>query len=94
MASTKAVNIRVRGRVQGVGFRYYILRNARALGLRGYVRNEPIGNEVSIYAEGDPGAIEELIRLARKGPLAARVDEIFVDEVSPSNQWQDFQILL
>ncbi len=93
MKALKAVTIRVYGRVQGVGFRYFILRNAQALGLRGYVRNEPSGNEVFIYAEGEPEAIDRLIALARKGPLAARVDQVEIEEVSPSHQWQDFQVV-
>ena len=67
----------VSGVVQGVGFRMYAQRQARSLGLRGYVRNLPSG-EVEIVAEGDADAIEKLIAWARIGPPAADVEDVRV----------------
>jgi acylphosphatase len=62
----------VHGRVQGVGFRYFVKQTAEALGVRGYVRNEDDGG-VFVYAVGDPDAISALAGALRKGPLLAEV---------------------
>jgi acylphosphatase len=62
----------VRGRVQGVGFRYSTVHQARRLGLRGWARNAPDGS-VEILAEGSAAAVEELVAWCRHGPPSARV---------------------
>jgi acylphosphatase len=62
----------VHGRVQGVGFRYFVKYNADALGVRGLVRNEDDGG-VFVYAVGDPAAISALAGAIRKGPLHSAV---------------------
>ena len=66
------VRVVIRGRVQGVGFRYFVLRRALALGLTGWVRNRPDGS-VEVDAEGDRSALEALIETLRAGPPGARV---------------------
>ncbi len=71
---------RVTGRVQGVGFRAFAVRRARALGLGGGVRNEADGSVV-IRAEGAADAIERLRRALEQGPPAARVAA--VEELEP-----------
>jgi acylphosphatase len=75
----------VSGRVQGVGFRWFVLRSARSLGLTGYVSNLPDGH-VEVVAAGTEGQIAELEALLRKGPPAARVTGVekieIVDEVN------------
>jgi acylphosphatase len=63
---------RVQGRVQGVGFRYFVQQNADALGIRGFVRNEDDG-AVFVYAVGDPAAIERLAGRIRTGPRQSEV---------------------
>lgn len=63
---------RVHGRVQGVGFRYFVKRNADALGIRGYVRNEDDGG-VLVYAVGDPASIVRLAAAVRTGPQHSEV---------------------
>lgn len=68
------------GRVQGVGFRYFTLRVASRLGLAGWVANDPSGR-VRVVAEGDHGALEELLAALRSGPPGAFVDR--VDETWP-----------
>jgi acylphosphatase len=65
----------VRGRVQGVGFRYFVLQEARALGLDGAVRNRPDG-AVEVEAEGAEPVLRALIGLVRRGPSGARVDDV------------------
>lgn len=69
--------IRVQGTVQGVSFRWYTRRTAAALGLAGWVRNQPDGS-VEILAEGLRPDLERLIAWARTGPPSAEVDEVTV----------------
>jgi acylphosphatase len=76
------LRILVRGVVQGVGFRFFIRRHASRLGLRGYVRNLPDGESVEIVVEGPRDRVNELIELARRGPLAAVVEDVEVSEYS------------
>ena len=65
----------IRGRVQGVGFRYFVARRALALALAGWVRNRPDG-AVEVEAEGPRGALERLVEAAGEGPAGARVTEL------------------
>ena len=65
----------VRGRVQGVGFRWFVEREAAAIGLVGWVRNNEDGS-VELVAEGDRDALEQLKRAVEEGPRAARVDRV------------------
>ena len=65
----------ITGRVQGVGFRYFVHGAAVREGLSGWVRNLPSGH-VEVLAEGDADAIERLERSLRQGPPAARVDRV------------------
>jgi acylphosphatase len=60
-------NIRITGRVQGVGFRYSARSMAHMTGIRGFIRNLPNG-DVYIEAEGESQQIEEFIRWCRQGP--------------------------
>jgi acylphosphatase len=69
------VRIVVRGRVQGVGFRYATVSQARRLGLAGWARNAADGS-VEILAQGDPVAVQQLIVWCRQGPPAARVANV------------------
>jgi acylphosphatase len=73
--SIARVVARVRGRVQGVTYRASAAREARRLGLAGWVRNEPDGS-VLIDAEGEPAALATFLEWCSLGPPAARVDEI------------------
>lgn len=66
---------RVRGRVQGVGYRFFAQRVAVSLGLRGYVRNLP-GGEVETVAQGPRATLEAYLRRLWEGPYGARVDDV------------------
>lgn len=70
-----AAQLLVSGVVQMVGYRAWTVRAARALGLRGFVRNLDDGR-VEIFAEGDPRALDALARECWQGPPGARVDEV------------------
>ena len=72
----------VRGRVQGVGFRFFAMRAARELGVNGWVRNLPDGS-VETFAEGDAAAMEQYLARLRSGPLVSRVDEVAAEPVEP-----------
>ena len=69
------IHIEVRGRVQGVGFRWFIVEKAEELNLAGWVRNRPDGN-VEIAAAGPREALSRLESAARSGPRGARVEEV------------------
>jgi acylphosphatase len=70
--------LRVRGRVQGVGYRYALQEEAERLGVTGWVRNRSDGS-VEALLEGEAHAVEAVIAWARRGPPAARVVEVRVD---------------
>jgi acylphosphatase len=62
-----------------VGFRYFVVERAGALGLTGWVRNGEDGRSVEIVAEGEEQALEELEAALRLGPSTARVDSVETD---------------
>lgn len=72
MSDRPAVRILVSGRVQGVGFRYWTVGEARRLGLHGWVRNRSDGT-VEILAIGAAKALVELAQSCRRGPSSAQV---------------------
>lgn len=71
------LDARVSGRVHGVGFRYFVLREAQALGLVGWVANVPDGS-VQCVAEGPRDRLEALVERLRAGPPAAIVEAVSV----------------
>ena len=72
----------VHGRVQGVGFRDTFARAARDRGAVGWVRNRPDGTVEAVF-EGEPEAMESLVRLAGEGPRGAEVERVEVFEEDP-----------
>jgi len=85
--------IRVSGRVQGVGFRYALRDEARRLGLCGWVRNCADGT-VEALLQGDAEAVAALVAWARRGPPLARVDDVRDAPVTPTAErpYADFAI--
>jgi len=73
----------VKGRVQMVGFRAYVLRHASDLRLHGTVRNRSDG-ALECHVEGDKAKVEEMLTLLQRGPSHARVDSVDVDYEAPA----------
>ena len=81
----------ISGRVQGVGFRYYVHDVATAEGVTGFVRNLPDGR-VEAYVEGDEDAVLRVERALRAGPGGARVEHVEMNRVEPSGAHRSFQV--
>jgi acylphosphatase len=81
----------VSGRVQGVGFRFFIQDIARREGLMGVVRNLPDGR-VEVLAEGDDQSLTRLEAALWRGPSHARVEHVEVDSVSPGGRYVGFTV--
>jgi acylphosphatase len=88
----KQLNMVVRGRVQGVFFRASTQREAKRLGLSGWVRNRADG-AVEVLAEGEETSIRELYGWAQRGPSAARVDRVEARWRSFTGDYPDFRIV-
>jgi acylphosphatase len=87
-ASLRAV---VSGRVQGVFYRMFVVREANDLGLCGIVRNLPDGR-VELIAEGERQKLEQLVRRLRKGPPKAHVSDVTAEWDGYKHQYNSFQI--
>ena len=90
--AAKRVNLIIRGRVTGVFFRAATQREARRLGVMGWVKNRNEGS-VEILAEGDEDSVKEIISWAHHGPSAARVDSVDVRWRSYTGEFSDFRIV-
>ena len=87
-----AVRVRVLGMVQGVGFRYNTVRQARALGLCGWVKNESDGS-VLVHIQGSRADMEDMIRWLERGPSYARVDSVEETPAAFDSSLYDFQVV-
>jgi acylphosphatase len=81
----------ISGRVQGVGFRYFVVQKAQRLGLRGYARNDSNG-DVIIVAQGARTALEYLLVLLRQGPPAAQVQDVRETWRDPTEHLSGFHV--
>jgi acylphosphatase len=88
----KQIQIRVYGRVQGVFFRASAQREAKRLGLTGWVRNRN-DSSVELVAEGEETGIKDLIAWAQNGPSAARVEKVDIRWRSFAGEFFDFRIV-
>ncbi|HEX2828298.1 MAG TPA: acylphosphatase [Burkholderiales bacterium] len=73
----------VRGRVQGVGFRFHMRAEAVRLGVSGWVRNRSDGT-VEALVQGDQGSVDRLIAWTRRGPSSAQVTDLEIEERAPA----------
>ena len=79
----------ITGIVQGVGFRYAMLAQARLLGISGWVRNRRDGS-VEAMISGDAGQLEVMLNWSRSGPAGAAVDNVMVE--TAGGDYQDFEL--
>jgi acylphosphatase len=86
-----ACRVVIRGRVQGVGFRWFVVREARRLGLRGYARNLDDGG-VEVVATGEAAALDQLLERLRQGPPGARVDTASRQDLSAAPAFDGFDV--
>jgi acylphosphatase len=86
------LRLRIEGRVQGVGFRWFVAREARALGLAGRVRNCSDG-AVELEAEGRDEALRELLEAVRRGPSASRVQHVHETWGTSRERFRGFEIV-
>src|SRR3972149_5217441 len=82
----------VRGGVQAVGYRQFVLRRAHTLRLAGWVRNGDDGRSVEVEAEGPRADLERLLELLRHGPFGARVDRVEVEWAEELRGHRGFEV--
>jgi acylphosphatase len=90
MSQLAAVLATVHGRVQGVNFRFFVLRNATALGVKGYVKNLSDGRALEVYAEGEKENLDELLGYLNIGPPRADVRRVDVKWSPYRGSFKDF----
>jgi acylphosphatase len=90
-SSTLARRFVVRGRVQGVGFRWFVEREAHLLQISGWVRNNPDGT-VEVLAQGTRDQLAGLHSRLHEGPRAARIDDVEVSEAEAIPGLTSFQV--
>ncbi len=85
------VKLTVKGRVQGVGYRWFVVHEAQNLGATGYVKNLYNG-DVEVEAAGERSQLEALIAKVRKGPAFARVTEVIIEWKEFSGRYTSFTV--
>jgi acylphosphatase len=85
----KRLTATVHGRVQGVGFRWFVVRTASRAGLTGWVANQPDGT-VRVVAEGAPDALDQLAAALAEGPTGASVERVDDDRAAASGSFRSF----
>ena len=81
----------ITGRVQGVGFRYFVQDAAAREGVTGYVRNLSDGS-VEAYVEGEAEAVTRVERAIRMGPRGAHIKNVHVDSAEPAGSYTEFSV--
>ena len=85
----KRLHARVTGRVQGVGFRYYVVTEAAGLELTGWVRNRQDGS-VEVLAEGDEGKLRILVQALQRGSRSSIVSDVKTEWLGATGEFQGF----
>ena len=92
MSQDACLHAVVHGVVQGVNFRYFVLRHARDLGLTGYVRNLYPEGTVEVKAEGSREQLEQLLRHLEEGPRGAWVERVEADWSEFTGAYSRFEV--
>lgn len=85
------LHVLIDGRVQGVGFRFFVMEKANLLGIYGWVRNTYEG-KVEVLAEGERTTLEDFLSYLKRGPRAAFVNDIQIQWDNGSGQFSEFNI--
>lgn len=88
----KSIEIVVKGRVQGVGYRAFAVKVAQSLNVKGYVRNLPDGN-VLCLAKGESENLCLFVKKLSKGPLFAYVKDVVTTEITSKDDYEDFTVV-
>jgi acylphosphatase len=91
--SAERVTARITGRVQGVGYRWWVRRQAEALALTGWVMNADAERSVELVAEGSAASLDELERRLWVGPDGARVEQVTSRRGPASGEYDRFGIV-
>ncbi len=91
MSEVRRLHVVVTGRVQGVGFRYFVAWHARELDLVGWVRNRADGS-VEVEAEGDDASLQKLLGDLKQGPPGASVQAVSVQWHAPQHNFKEFSV--
>jgi acylphosphatase len=91
MTHVRRVHLIIRGRVQGVNFRWYAHYRAQPLGLAGWIRNCPDGS-VEAVVQGSPDAVSQFVAWAHRGPSHAEVERVDVRDEEPDPAMRNFAI--
>ena len=87
----KRIEAIVRGRVQGVSFRYYTQKEAQRLGITGWIRNQPDGSVMTI-AEGEEPVLTAFVQFLHHGPPAARVSDVNWSWQEATGEFRAFEV--
>jgi len=88
----RTVRVIVSGRVQGVGFRAWVEREAAARGLSGWVRNRRDGSVEALFS-GETAAVGAMAEACRSGPRMAMVEDVTVVEATAEREWRGFRVI-
>jgi acylphosphatase len=91
--TAERLTARLTGRVQGVGFRYWVRRQADSLGVTGWVMNANDERTVEVVAEGEPEALSEMEQRIRRGPPGAIVESVEVRRGPATSEFDGFGIM-
>ena len=86
------VNMVIIGKVQGVGFRYFVFRQAQELGIKGWVSNKSNG-DVEALAQGEKADLEQFLAKVKEGPSFSRVEDVSLNWVKETEQYFGFEII-
>jgi len=86
------LHVRLEGRVQGVGFRYFVYDQAQALGVTGWVRNRWDGS-VEVTAEGERSTLDQFLAVLRRGSRSSKVLDVHLAWKPASGEFTSFQIM-
>jgi acylphosphatase len=89
--SKKRLSVLVHGMVQGVGFRYFVLRSAKNIGVTGWVKNLPDGS-VAAIAEGEERNLETFLDILKKGPSFSHVSNVDIEWEEYKGSFKSFDV--